>query len=148
MADSVREGAAKRKEKVAKIANDNEELQIGAGGGLSNKREEKTREKEKKRKGKMFNLTDLLSNDCDNITGKRDAGQKPKLIGEDGDKELEEFLKSMQANKKRFKAAHDGQLTKKSEKIDKAQLGKEKEVESPISKNTPKTLKSPKQKMS
>ena len=108
MADSVREGAAKRKEKVAKIANDNEELQIGAGGGLSNKREEKTREKEKKRKGKMFNLTDLLSNDCDNITGKRDAGQKPKIIGEDGDKELEEFLKSMQANKKRFKAAHDG----------------------------------------
>ena len=71
MAASVREGAAKRKEKAAKIAFDAEELQIGQGGGLSNKRTEKANEKEKKRKAKLFKLSDLLSNDCDNIGGKK-----------------------------------------------------------------------------
>ena len=80
-------------------------------GGLSNKRDEKIKEKEKKRKGKLFNLADLLGNDCDNITGKKEGKQKSAAIGKDEDKEFESFLMSI--NKKRHKTSHQGQLTKK-----------------------------------
>ena len=45
MADSVREGTAKRKQ-----------LHIEMIGGLPNKRDEKAKEKEKKRKSKLYNL--------------------------------------------------------------------------------------------
>ena len=45
MADSVREGTAKRKQ-----------LHIEMVGEFPNKRDEKAKEKEKKRKGKFFNL--------------------------------------------------------------------------------------------
>jgi len=69
------------------------------------------KEKEKKRKGKLFNLQDLLSNDCDNVTGKKEGKQKSAAIGKDEDKEFENFLMSI--NKKRQKTSHHGQLTKK-----------------------------------
>ena len=74
MADSVKEGAAKRKEKAAKLVSDAEVVQIGQEGGLSNKRVDKVKDKEKKRKAKLFDLTDLISDDCDNITGKKKDG--------------------------------------------------------------------------
>ena len=88
MADSVREGTAKRKQS-----------QIDVIGRLPNKRDGKVKEKEKKRKGKLFNLQDLLSNDCDNITGKKEGKQKSAAIDKDEDKEFENFLMSI--NKKR-----------------------------------------------
>ena len=90
MADSVREGTAKRKQ-----------LHIEMVGEFPNKRDEKAKEKEKKRKGKFFNLQDLLSNDCDNIAGKKEGKDK---AGED--KEFENFLMSI--NKKRVKTNHKG----------------------------------------
>ena len=74
MADSVREGAAKRKEKAAKIIADDESIQIGLGEGLAHKRIEKIKGKEKKQKAKLFNLKDLLSNDCDSIVDKKQKG--------------------------------------------------------------------------
>lgn len=106
MIDSVREGAAKRKEKAIKMAFDSEDMsndQIGKGPSC--KRNEKMKDKEKKRKGKLFDLSDLLDKDCDNIRGKNNEVKKgPKIIGEDEeDKEFEDFLKKIK-RKKRFKS--------------------------------------------
>ena len=87
-------------------------MQIGMGGTLSNKRNDKTKEKEKKRRSKLFNLQDLLSNDTDNIKG------KSNVIGKNEDKEFEDFLKALQTTKKRSKASHEGDLTKKHQTIE------------------------------